>query len=282
MVEAHTEDSSTEPIDAEAGGPAAIRRYSFSAFARDSWTQFRSATRPLVTIFCAVHIVSAVLPYLVVFDVPDAVGYPLVFLFRVVIPVVLGTIAVAIASVVLDGRRDGEGSEGAVANGALQSLRTRWADVLVLGLVASLMGTGAVFLLGAYGFLILHFFYGPPIAAQVLTVEGSTYRDALQRARTLLRGNWRVVLYLLNSALVIGALGLLLLDLVLRLVGDGSDAVVRPLMGLAQGLVLGTLTAFVAAAQFAVFLYLRDQVPPSGSEPDAATPVSPTSAPTPG
>lgn len=266
--------SADDPRAAEDDGPAA--RYSFTTFWRQSWTHFRSATAPLVAIFCVVHIVAAVLPYVVVFDVPDAVGYPLVFLFRVFLPVVLGSVAIAIASVLLTNRMASVAGEAPPPR-PIGAVRERWSEVLVLALIASLMGTAAVLLLGAYGFLILHLFYGPPVAAQVLILERLSYRDALQRAKLLLNGNWRAVLYLLNAALAIGALGLLLLDLVVRLTGGGSDAVVRPVLGLAQGIVLGTLTAFMAAAQLAVFLYLRDHHAPAPPEPGVE--VSPEGSP---
>lgn len=264
MPEPSEEAADPRPDDREVAEDAiGSRRYSFSAFARDAWSQFRSATPRLIAIFCIVHVIAALLPYLVVFDVPDAVGYPLVFLFRVVIPVVLGTFAVATSSVwLLGGRRvdadEEQPAEREVAR-PLDRIRAQWSDVVVMGLVASLLGTGAVLLLGAYGFLILHLFYGPPVAMQALLLERVPYRDALQRAKLLLRGNWRTILYLLNVSLGIGALSLVILDLVVRAVGGGPDALVRTVLGIAQGLVLGALVAFIAGAQAALYVYLRDQ-----------------------
>lgn len=270
-----TEPAADVRSDASGAADPGIRstRYSFSAFIRDSWTQFRSEAPRLIAIFCFVHVVAALLPYLVVFDVPDAVGYPLVFLFRVAIPVVLGTFAVAAASLLLLEGPDLETDDGTldgVTPRPLDRIRARWTDLVVMGLVASLLGTAAVLLLGAYGFLILHLFYGPPVAAQVLTLEGLRYGEALQRARVLLRGNWRTILYLLNASLAIGALGLFVLDVVVRALG-GPDAVVRPVLGLAQGLVLGTLVAFIGGAQAAIYLHLRNEGAERPAEEPAVT-----------
>lgn len=228
---------------------------------RDAWRHYRGAALPLIVVFCIAHVVAALLPYLVRFDVPNAVGYPLVFLLRVVVPVILGTVAVAIGTIVVNGPadpdHDAEARPGLAA--ATARLRGRTGDVLTLGVVAALMGIGAVFLLGAYGFLILHLFYGPPIAIQVALRQGLGTRAALQRARALLRGSWRAILYLLNAALAIGALSLLLLDLFVRLVGGGPEVVTRISLAMLQGVVLGTLAAFVAGAQVAIYAYLLER-----------------------
>ena len=194
------------------------------------------------------------LPYLVTFDVPAAIGYPLVFLFRVVLPVLIGTVAMAIgSSLLLDSPGPGEVStSNASLRSAWRQIGPRRFDVVVMGLVASLFAIAAVLFLGAYGFLILHLFYGPPIAIQVLVGEAGSYRESLQRARMLLRGNWRTILYLLNASLAIGAVALLVLDLIVRFVGGGGGA----LLAVFQGLVLGALTALLAGAQVSLFLYL--------------------------
>lgn len=244
------EDPSAQPL-ALATPP---ERYSFSRFTRDSWAHFRGAAASLIALFCAIHVVAALLPYLIVFDVPDAAGYPLVFLFRVVLPVLLGTVAMAVGSILLLRRSDVD------APLAVEGFRKAWRevaqrapDVAVMGLVASLFAIVAVLFLGAYGFLILHFFYGPPVAIQALLAKRGSYGDALQQSRALLQGNWRTILYLLNAALAIGAVGLLVLDLIVRLVGTGGG----PVLAVIQGLVLGTLTASLAGAQVSIFLYLQ-------------------------
>ena len=230
-------------------------RYSFSTFTRQSWLAFRGAARSLILLFGVAHVLAAVLPYLVAFDVPAALGYPLVFLFRVVLPVLIGTVAMAIASsLLLDSPDPGEAStSNASLRSAWREIGPRRIDVVVMGLVASLFAIAAVLFLGAYGFLILHLFYGPPIAIQVLVGEAGSYRESLQRARLLLRGNWRTILYLLNASLAIGAVALLVLDLIVRFVGGGGGA----LLAVFQGLVLGALTALLAGAQVSLFLYLR-------------------------
>lgn len=263
-----TEATQPEAGDAPADPPVARERYSFSRFARDSWMHFRVGAASLIALFCLMHVIAALLPYLVTFEVPDAVGYPLVFLFRVVVPVLLGTIAIAIGSRLLlrapgDELRAAEGASRSVS----RDVTARWPDVAVMGLVASMFAIVTVLFLGAYGFLILHFFYGPPVAIQALVTERISYRDALQRARALLQGNWRTILYLLNASLAIGAVGLLVLDLVVRLVGTGGG----PVLAVFQGVVLGALTAFLAGAQVSIFLYLRTQLelraPSSQGEP---------------
>ncbi len=256
------EPDAAEPEDenAQPAGVAPPReRYSFSTFARESWAHFRGAAAPLIAVFCALHVVAALLPYLVVFDVPDAAGYPLVFLFRVVLPVLLGTLAIAVGSILLLRRWGDDGPVAVEDSGsAWREVAERAPDVAVMGLVASLFAIVAVLFLGAYGFLILHFFYGPPVAIQALLVTRGSYGDALQQARALLQGNWRTILYLLNAALAVGAVGLLVLDLIVRLFGTGGGVV----LALFQGLVLGTLTALMAGAQVSIFVYLQHRSRP--------------------
>ena len=140
-------------------------------------------------------------------------------------------------------------------------------------LVATLLAIVAVLFLGAYGFIVLHLFYGPPVAMQVLVSERLPLRDSLIRARSYLRGNWRLLAYLFALALLIG--------LVTFVVLGGAFSVMREMvepwrsLGLAgwQGLVTGALSSVIVAAQLALYLHLREVWPgpsPVPTEPDAS------------
>lgn len=224
----------------------------------------------MLAVCCGLHLLAAFAPYLIFFRIPEGAALPLIFLIRVVIPVLLGSMAVAVVSPLVIRRR--QGSETSIGE-AITLARSGGTDVLAMSLVATTGAIVAVSFLGAYGFLVLHLFYGPPVAIQTLVAEGLPFRESLQKARCYLSGNWRLVAYLFALALVIG--------LVTFVVLGGAFGAMREVaepwrsLGLtaSQGLVTGALSAVIVAAQIVLYLHVRDLWPgPSASaptEPDA-------------
>lgn len=258
--------------------PPVPPRYGFGAFVRHAWEVFRRDPQRAIGIFCLLHVLAALIPFVFFFEVSDEATLPLIFLTRVVIPVIVGSIAVAIASRILGRETAPDGSphedapledvEPADASG------TRALDLFALSLIAAMFSIAGVLFLRAYGFLILHMFYGPPIAMQVAVLEGRSFSEATRRARTLLRGNWRLILYMLNVALLIGILNLILLGPVYGLLPDDFDMAASLAVSVVHGVVLGVLTSYLAAVQVALYEHLRDQ-PARGDLPASGAGVEP-------
>lgn len=180
-------------------------------------------------------------------------------------PVVFGSIAVAVISILMLRRR---GEAATQTKEAITLARSSGIDLLAMSLVATILAIVAVLFTGAYGFILLHFFYGPPIAMQVLVSERLPLRDALTKTHSYLRGNWRLVLYLFSLSLFLGLLTFLALGAALT----GIQQVAAPwtplLLAISQGLVTGAVGALVVAAQVALYLELRAAYPAVDVEPE--------------
>ena len=217
----------------------------------------------MLAISCGLHLLAAFAPYLIFFRIPDGAALPVVFLIRVVVPVLLGSLAVAVISALVLRRREEPSSS---ISEAVSLTRARGTDLLAMALVATLLAIVTVLFFGAYGFILLHLFYGPPVAMQILVSEQIPLRDALGRTRSYLRGNWLMFGYLFALALLVG--------LVTFVVLGGAFTVMRETpepwraLGLtaSQGLVTGALAASIVAAQLALYLHLRKVWPGPAEE----------------
>ena len=224
----------------------------------------------MLAVSCGLHLLAAFAPYLIFFRIPEGAALPVVFLIRVVVPVLLGSFAAAAISVLVLRRRQGLSTS---VSEAVSLTRGNGTDLLAMALVATMLAIVAVLFLGAYGFIVLHLFYGPPVAMQILVSERLPLRDSLVRARSYLRGNWRLFAYLFALALLIGLVTFVVLGAAFSVVRE----VVEPWrsLGLAtsQGLVTGALSSVIVAAQIALYLQLRELWPgprEATTEPDAS------------
>jgi nitrate reductase NapE component len=253
-----------EPPQGAGSGPddeRPVARYGLGRFLADGWAEWRRRPRVWLGVFIGLHVAAALVPFLIFFDVPDDGTLAIVFLVRVVVPLVAGSVAVALATHLA---RRGAADDPATEHGSPSpSLEGKWVDLLSLALFAALLGVVLVLFLGAYGFLILHFVYGPPIAAQVLLFEGLPFREALVRTRLLLAGNWRMVLYLLTVAIVIGLIGFVVVGALYSLVDGRSDTPAALVLSVGQALVVGALTSYLGAAQTGLYLSLSAKEPSS-------------------
>lgn len=242
-------------------------RYGFGAFVRHGWEVFRRDPQRTIGAFCLLHVLAALIPFVFFFEVSDEATLPLIFLTRVVVPVIVGSVAVAVGSRILGRRDETAGAEqpDEVDITDVDDVNTvaapgsRAVDLFALSLIAAMFSVAGVLFLRAYGILILHMFYGPPVAMQVAVLEGRSFSEATKRARSLLRGNWRLILYMLNVALLIGILNLVLLGPVYGLLPDDFDLAASLAVSVVHGIALGLLTSYLAAVQVALYEHLRDQ-----------------------
>lgn len=214
---------------------------------------------------CLLHLLAAFVPFLIFFSVPQVAALAIVFLIRVVVPVLFGSIGVAAVSILMLRRRaqPSTGTREAVALAGSSGI-----DLLAMSLVATILAIVAVLFMGAYGFILLHFFYGPPVAIQVLVSERLPLRDSLMKARSYLRGQWRLVLYLLSVSLLLGLVSFLVLGAAFTGVRELAQSWRSILLALSQGLVTGAAAALIAAAQVALYLEVRTGYPAAGPEPE--------------
>lgn len=217
-----------------------------------------------MAISCALHVAAALAPYLIFFRIPEAAALPVVFLIRVVVPVILGSITVAVISLLFLRR---QAQPSASIGEAIALTRTGGTDVLAMSLVATMIAILAVLFLGAYGFIVLHLFYGPPVAMQVLASERLPLRDSLSTARSYLHGNWRLLAYLFAVALLVGLVTFVILGAAFAGLRNAPEPTRTMVMVVSQGLITGALAAFVAAAQVALYLQLRSLWPGPSQEP---------------
>lgn len=244
-------DGASEETPAEDGPP----RYGFGAFVGDGWRVFRRDPQRLIAVFALFHVVAALIPFAFFFEVSEEAALPLILLTRVVTPVIAGSLAIAFGNRIL--ARAAAAADGDAPASSPATMRPL--DVTALTLLAAMFSMVAVVILRAYGVLILHMFYGPPIAMQVASLEGRSFRDSAGRAGALLRGNWRLILYLLNVAVVVGIVNLVLASPLYGLLSDDFELGPALAVSVLHGIVLGVLTSFFAAQQVALYEHLASR-----------------------
>lgn len=215
---------------------------------------------------------AAFAPFLIFFRIPESAALPVIFLIRVVVPVLLGSLAVAVISALLVRRQEQTSTS---VSEAVSVARRPGTDLLAMSLVATMLAIVAVLFLGAYGFIVLHLFYGPPIAMQVLVTEGLPSRDSLRRARAYLRGNWRLFAYLFALALVVGLVTFVILGASFTVTREAPEPWRSLGSAASQGLVTGALSSVVVAAQIALYLHLRKVWPIPPGEPTTGPDANP-------
>jgi len=175
----------------------------------------------------------------------------LAFSAQIILPVVLGTIAMALASVMF--AETGEGALGPRA--AWRRITPLTRQMVFSGLFASMIAIWAVLLLREFGFILMPLFFGPPILIQVIALEKLDLRPARTRAFQLLRGQiGRVLVYLVVIALAIGLLGTALLSTVVVVFDPVLDgAVLAAVFSVFQVLVAALMLPYLAAAEFVCY-----------------------------
>jgi hypothetical protein len=173
-----------------------------------------------------------------------------------VLPIVVGGIAVATATVLLTARLVGQNKT--VAD-AFRSVRKRLGPLFTAGLASSLVSIVLQLVLPPFAFFIHPLLYGPAVLAQVIVLEGADFKTGLTRAGELLQGQkLRVFMYLFAVSL-----GASLLDLLLPAFAGAAlapisiDAIAVTIGTLVQIIVTAVIVPFVAVAMLVAYFDLR-------------------------
>jgi hypothetical protein len=187
------------------------------------------------------------------------------FLAQIVLPVVIGTFAMAVSSVIYD---EAVAGRTIAVREAFDRIRPLNRDVLVSGLFASMIAIWAVIVLAQFGFVLMPLFFGPPILIQVIALERLTLRPARTRAREILKGQTaRVIVYLLVIALGIGLLGTAALSAFLAIADrGGSDLLLAGVFSVVQIVVAAFMLPFLAASSYVCYSAVVELEEPSPAE----------------
>lgn len=245
--------------DLPASRPAGSSRYGFGEALADAWGFFGEHLTLCSTIFGAVHVAAALLSLLLLVaasSLGSVTAIPARLTAGVVLPVMAGSLGVAILSRKVR-RSQAEGRDEEAPGGLLAGLDR--ADIVGLTLVAALLAVAAVIFLGGYGVLILPFFYGPPIAMQIVVERGASIPDALRDARGMLVGAWNTMLYLFAVALILGVVSIVPVGGLVSLAGHREDLPTIAVLSLGRGLLIGLFSGFLGAMQITIYRRLRER-----------------------
>ena len=158
---------------------------------------------------------------------------------QIVVPVVVGSLLTAAATIVLRSRRGAAGSPG------LRDLN--WLNLLGASAIAVALALLATIIMGPIGLLVQPALLGPPFLMHAIVLEGRALDDAGKRAFSLIRRDARLPLYLLLIALTLGLVVTVLLGVVAVLTNSFEETTQDIVLVAAQGALVGFLVPFVAA-----------------------------------
>lgn len=221
----------------------------------NAWDVFREYLGICLGLFAVLHMAGALLSFMLLLaasSAGDFAAIPVRLLTGVVIPVIAGSFAVAALSRHVLEALPADGGDGTVRTKLLRP------DVIGMTLVAALAAVAAVLLLGGYGILVLPFFYGPPIAIQLVLTRGLAVADALQMTKVSLAGRWNTLLYLFAVALVLGIVSIVPVGGLVSLAAGRDDLGTVAALSVGRGLLIGVFAGFLGAMQIAIFRRLEE------------------------
>lgn len=222
---------------------------SFTNVVAQSGRLYARRWKPLAVVFAMTSIVISLLS-LIGLASPGRLELFVAFAAQIVLPVILGSFAMALASVLYADR-----SEAMGIRTAWERIRPRSRDIFFSGLFASMLALWAVILLRQFGFVLMPLFFGPPIAIQVIALEGLDFRPARSRSRQLLTGQTgRVVVYLVVIALAVGLLGTAALSASVAILDPALEgAALAGVFSIVQVLVAAVMLPFMGAAMYVIY-----------------------------
>jgi hypothetical protein len=254
-------DESDEPEQLVEGSYYFPSNVAFIQSIRYAWRIYKAQWHAVVGLYTFLYCASAALTFiLLVSQVSDAV----IVLARTILSTVIGSMAVAVSSPMFADQIAGITSP--IAQG-LRVFRERRRDVIAISLLSGLLTTFLIMLGGIIGVLISLALLGPPMLAQVVTVEEGELSTAWMRTRLLMKFEWgRVVMYLINISLTIGFFVYLVTGYVSYWTRDANDTLAAGVFLLLEAVLLGILVPFIGAIQ--TVLYVDVRVRKEGLEED--------------
>ncbi|HEX3326680.1 MAG TPA: hypothetical protein VHV50_06770 [Actinomycetota bacterium] len=173
-----------------------------------------------------------------------------------VLPIEVGGIAVAIASLLITDRLVGQATTAA---DAFRKVRPHLGALFAAGLASSLLSIVLRVVVAPFAFFVHPLLYGPAILVQVIALEGADLKTGLTRAGELLRGDkLRVFMNLFAFALAASLLDLLLPGFAnLGLSALANDITALILSTLSQIIVTAAVLPVVAVAMLVSYFDLR-------------------------
>jgi hypothetical protein len=230
----------------------------FSDLLRASWrifTALQSRLFGLMLLIALVELGTTIGARVIVGDEPDSFGIALFGLAPLTLQIVLSSLAIGWgASVVADWLA----GEPASTRDALRDSRPLMKELLAAALMATLAALFATLIMQAAALFIFALFFGPPIIAQIITLEAKPLSVAIPRWRQMGKGQMgRVFSYLLSVALGLGLLQALLPLLIASTAGPLGDAGQLTVYIASSGLIAAVELTFFAVVTTVAYFDLR-------------------------
>lgn len=223
----------------------------FLAYTAAAIRLLRTSFRSVALSFCLVGVFIAVFAAAggTLADTADSVDFLYVVLYAQLIALpLLGSLVSARTSRVMALSLAGRNISLRDAGAGLRGYRSHLFAAAMLASFLTLALTFAMGLLGA--FLGSHLMLGPPVLAQVISLERATFSEAWMRMKELARGQaLRTFLYLLCGALMVVMAEILISGIIFSIlsaaIDEGVAVVVNtPIAGIVSGFGLALMSAF--------------------------------------
>jgi hypothetical protein len=220
-----------------------------------SWGIYKRILLRSAVVFGVVFLVLMPLPPVVALDSSPFITIPLSILLQLVVPAAAGSIAVMVVSALAAAELT---ERSATISDGWRTIAANKGAVLGAMALSALLTMGVALLISVYASLIFHLFLGPPLIAQAIAIEGHSFEKAVRYVQGLTRGRLgRVLLYLLNVALLVGIVAFILVGGLPTLVGGTPYAVQAAVLILTHSLLLGGLIAFMVVFETVLYFGLR-------------------------
>jgi hypothetical protein len=158
---------------------------------------------------------------------------------QIVVPVVVGSLLTAAATIVFRSNRDAGRPAG------VRDLN--WVHLLGASAIAVALVLFGTIIMGPIGLLVQPALLGPPFLMHAILLEGRPLDDAGKRAFSLIRRDARLPLYLLLIALTLGLVVTVLLGVVAVVTNNFEESTQDVVFVVAQGALMGLVVPFVVA-----------------------------------
>ncbi|MDQ3870258.1 MAG: hypothetical protein M3301_01415 [Chloroflexota bacterium] len=227
----------------------------FGSLMAEAWRIYRAIFVPaLVVSFCAFFIATTlqIVTRTVAANTGSrSIAAGLGVLAPLVIYSALGSLTVALVAIAV---ADHIGGLKPTVRKTVGKARPVNKEMLAAALLAALFTMMLVIALAGIPGLFMSLFFGPPLVAQAITLEGLRLQAAVPRVRELARSNWgRVLAYLFCTALGIGLLQFYAVQLTAS-VGSAALALAVIIVGI---LIQALTTAFFAVVSTLTYFDLR-------------------------